>query len=354
VWITDFGPAKVSDQVMTNPGDIIGTLRYMPPEGFDGQADARGDIYSLGVTLYELLGLRPAFGDGDRRQLIKQVTTTDPPQLERINPAVPRDLAKVVHKAMEREPSHRYPTAGELADDLGRFLSDRPVRARPLSVSERTWRWCRHNRVVAMLTALIAAVLVLSASAGLIMSLILWDALDRTVQAKAETQDKLWLANYEQARAVRLSRQIGQRTDSLAAVVDAARIRPDERLRDEAIAALALPDVRLGPVLDALHGVGRMTQRRPHALSTVCWRRGRCDLHFRRRWGRERADRYGPSAFRLLFSGDYAIWLKLTRRRRCHLAIGDEHQSCRSSRVAGCGLQPDGCVVTALTAGSRV
>ena len=74
VWVTDFGLAKADDQQnLTHTGDILGTLRYMPPEAFDGKADARGDIYSLGLTLYEMLAFRPAFDESERNQLIKQV-----------------------------------------------------------------------------------------------------------------------------------------------------------------------------------------------------------------------------------------------------------------------------------------
>jgi WD40 repeat protein/serine/threonine protein kinase len=154
VWVTDFGLAKAHDQPdLTHSGDVLGTLRYMPPEAFDGKADARGDVYSLGLTLYELLALRPAFDETDRHQLIKQVTAAVPPRLGRLAPAVPRDLATVVEKAIDRDPARRYPTAGELAADLQRFLDDVPIRARRVGRVERLGRWCRRNPVVAGLTA---------------------------------------------------------------------------------------------------------------------------------------------------------------------------------------------------------
>src|SRR5207302_7070398 len=109
VWVTDFGLAKADDQQdLTHTGDVLGTLRYMPPEAFDGKADARGDVYALGLTLYELLALRPAFDEKDRPRLIKQVTGSEPPRLHRLNRAIPRDLVTIVHKAMEREPGQRY------------------------------------------------------------------------------------------------------------------------------------------------------------------------------------------------------------------------------------------------------
>jgi WD40 repeat protein/serine/threonine protein kinase len=153
VWVTDFGLAKAHDQPdLTHSGDVLGTLRYMPPEAFDGKADARGDVYSLGLTLYELLALRPAFDETDRHKLIKQVTAAVPPRLGRLNAAVPRDLATVVEKAIDRDPARRYPTAGALAADLQRFLDDVPIRARRVGRVERLGRWCRRNPAVAGLT----------------------------------------------------------------------------------------------------------------------------------------------------------------------------------------------------------
>ncbi|MFO0810021.1 MAG: protein kinase [Gemmataceae bacterium] len=159
VWVTDFGLAKsVGDDNLTATGDILGTLRYMPPEAFDGKTDARGDVYSLGITLYEMLALQPAFGERDRAKLVKLVTAGDPPPLRSVNAAIPRDLQTVVRKAVERDPGHRYATAGELADDLRRFAADEPIHARTVGPAERLWRWCRRNPALA--AALAAVVLV--------------------------------------------------------------------------------------------------------------------------------------------------------------------------------------------------
>src|SRR5262249_33789384 len=115
VWVTDFGLAKADDQPnLTHIGDILGTLRYMPPEAFEGQTDPRSDVYSLGLTLYELLALRPAFDEKDRHKLIKQVTTAEAPRLDTLDPSIPRDLVTIVQKATNREPGRRYATAGDL------------------------------------------------------------------------------------------------------------------------------------------------------------------------------------------------------------------------------------------------
>ena len=160
VWVADFGLAKAQDQQdLTHTGDILGTLRYMPPEAFGGKVDARGDIYALGLTLYEMLAFRPAFDEKERGRLVRQVTDLAPPPLRKLNPEVPRDLETVVQKAIEREASHRYASAHALADDLRRFVDDEPIQARRASVAERLARWGRRNPVVAGLTAVVATLL---------------------------------------------------------------------------------------------------------------------------------------------------------------------------------------------------
>jgi WD40 repeat protein/tetratricopeptide (TPR) repeat protein len=161
VWVTDFGLAKANDQQnLTHTGDILGTLRYMPPEAFEGMTDARSDIYSLGLTLYEMLAFRPAFDETDRNRLVRQVTCDVPVRLWKLNRQLPQDLETIVHKAIERDASKRYSSAGDLAADLQRFIDDEPIAARPVSPAERTWRWCKRNQAPAAASALAAAGLV--------------------------------------------------------------------------------------------------------------------------------------------------------------------------------------------------
>jgi WD40 repeat protein/serine/threonine protein kinase len=173
VWLTDFGLAKAASDGndLTHTGDIVGTLRYLAPERFSGQGDLRSDVYSLGLTLYELLALRPAFDEADRNKLVKQVLHDEPVRPRKLNPAVPRDLETVVLKAIARDPAHRYQTPTEMAEDLKRFVEDRPVRARRASLPERFWRWCRRNPGIAGLTL---AVLVLSVTVAVGSSLAAW------------------------------------------------------------------------------------------------------------------------------------------------------------------------------------
>ncbi|MFO0810020.1 MAG: WD40 repeat domain-containing serine/threonine-protein kinase [Gemmataceae bacterium] len=194
-WVTDFGLAKsVGDDNLTHTGDILGTLRYMPPEAFEGRADARGDVYSLGITLYEMLALQPAYGERDRARLVRQVTTEEPPALATVNPAIPRDLRTIVAKASEKDITHRYQTAGELADDLGRFAADEPIRARTVGPAERVWRWCRRNPLVAGLLATVVGLLVAVAATASV-------GYARTVAALAEADEVKAIALAERDRA---------------------------------------------------------------------------------------------------------------------------------------------------------
>src|SRR5262249_5108443 len=130
---------------LTGEGDVPGTLRFIAPERFAGQADAPSDLYSLGLTLYELLTLRPAFDAGDRIALLEQILHTEPPRPRALAPNLPRDLETIVLKCIAKEPGQRYPSADALADDLRHFVAGEPVRARPVGPLERLWRWSKRN-----------------------------------------------------------------------------------------------------------------------------------------------------------------------------------------------------------------
>jgi WD40 repeat protein len=195
VWVTDFGLAKADDQQnLTRTGDILGTLRYMPPEAFEGKTDARSDVYSLGLTLYEMLAFRSAFDEKERNRLIKQVTETDPVRLGKLNRHVPRDLQTIVHKAIDKDPARRYASAGALAEDLQRFVDDEPIRARRMSQAERLWRWSRRHKAIAALLALLGTVL----TVGFVVMAMLWSrAEDNATFARSKERDAQTLATKE-------------------------------------------------------------------------------------------------------------------------------------------------------------
>ncbi len=160
VWITDFGLAKAEDDGLTATGDILGTLRYMAPERFRGAGDERADVYALGLSLYELLTLRPAFGASDRLRLIEQIKAEEPVRPRAVDHRIPRDLETIVLKATDKEPNRRYATAATLAEDLRRFIEDQPIEARRASYPERLARWARHHKSIAVSLGLFAVLLI--------------------------------------------------------------------------------------------------------------------------------------------------------------------------------------------------
>lgn len=225
VWVTDFGLAKATDHHddLTHTGDVLGTLRYMPPEAFEGKAAAHGDIYSLGLTLYEMLALEPAFSEKDRNKLVKQVTTGEPVHLTRLNRSIPRDLVTVIHKSIDREPGRRYQNAREFADDLERFVANEPVLARRSGTFERTMRWVRRRPAAAALIG-VSAVAAMALAATVIV-LLYSHELERA-KHEAETAR----TDAERARDA----EAGQRVATEAALFEAEKQRglADAALRD--------------------------------------------------------------------------------------------------------------------------
>jgi serine/threonine protein kinase len=191
LWVTDFGLARFdAGPHMTVSGDVLGTLRYMSPEqalAKHGLVDHRTDVYSLGVTLYELMAGEPAFAGPDRQEILRQIAFEEPRPPRRLDRTVPRELETVVLKAMAKAPTARYAAAGELADDLQRWLDDRPIRARPPTLGQRARRWARRHPAAVAAAAVVLAVSLLAAF------LVLWrekEWSDRQAAAATAAQEE--------------------------------------------------------------------------------------------------------------------------------------------------------------------
>jgi eukaryotic-like serine/threonine-protein kinase len=261
--VSDFGLAKQlggDAAAMTQSGAVVGTPAYMAPEQATGRSKDVGpaaDVWALGVILYEVLTGRPPFQGPTPLDTIRQVTADEPVPPRRLQPHLPRDLETVCLKCLHKEPRKRYAGAGELADDLGRWQRGEPVRARPVGLLGRTWRWCRRNAAVAGLLGAVGTLLLALAVGMSLAALRLGellqqsqDNLARATDAERDARDKLWHSYLDQAHALRLSQRRGQRFASLQAVRKALQLplpagRSLGELRNEAASALALPDVEV-------------------------------------------------------------------------------------------------------------
>jgi WD40 repeat protein/serine/threonine protein kinase len=205
LYIADFGLARIeTDVTMTMTGDLLGTLRYMAPEQGLGQRrviDHRADVYSLGATLYELLALVPAFGETDRSELLKRIAFDEPRALRKHDRRIPAELETIVLKAMAKQSDDRYQTAGELAEDLQRFLEHKPIVGKPPSRLERCLKWSRRHPAWAALFAVVSLGLI-ALSAGA-----MWHA--RTLSAA------LYESEHHRSLAQRSEKQALEREASL-------------------------------------------------------------------------------------------------------------------------------------------
>jgi hypothetical protein len=250
LWVTDFGLARFhGDAGLTLTGDLIGTLRYMSPEQALAKrvvVDHRTDIYSLGVTLYELLTLRHAFPGEDRQELLRQIAFEEPPAPRRLNKAIPVELETIVLKAIAKNPAARYATAQELADDLRRFLEDKPIKARRPTLFEVAAKWARRHKTVVRAAGVVLLLAVVALAVG---TFLIWQEKDRTAQEKAR-------AEVEEARAKAAYRAEAEE-----------RQRAQENLR---LAFEALNDVYMQMASNqALHGWGLAERDRKYLEKTL-------------------------------------------------------------------------------------
>ncbi len=191
--VTDFGLAKRLDgeSSLTVTGQVLGSPSFMPPEQASpdrGKVGRRSDVYALGAILYHLLTARSPFQAESLPALVTQVLNTEPIPPRLLNPSVPRDLETICLKCLEKEPARRYSTAKELADELGCFLKDEPIRARPVTRVERAWRWCRRKPALASSLSLAVALLLVLGIGGPIAAFRI-NQERRESQAQAYTSD---------------------------------------------------------------------------------------------------------------------------------------------------------------------
>lgn len=189
LWIADFGLAKLAEQnAVTATGDIVGTPQYMPPESFEGEYDIRSEVYALGLTLYELLTLKPAIEGNGTADIIRKATRGVTVRPRKLNPDIAQDLETILLKALSHDPEDRYTNAEELRKDLNCFLTDRPIAARKTNPIERMIRWSRREPKVAALT--ITTFLLLGALAS-VSAFGFWQTKQALNQAKASEQDSI-------------------------------------------------------------------------------------------------------------------------------------------------------------------
>ncbi len=226
LWITDFGLARCrTDAPLTRTGDVVGTMRYMSPEQALGQSalvDQRSDVYSLGVTLYELLTLQPALDGKDGPALLRQIDEHEPPRLRRLEPRIPADLETVVHKAMAKQREQRYTTSQQFAEDLRRVLEGKPTIARPPTIPDRLGKWARRHKRIVSAAAAVSLVALLGMATGTLL----------IAREKIKTEENYQLAEkrFREARGA-VDRFGAQLAERLADVPGAEQVRT-ELLRD--------------------------------------------------------------------------------------------------------------------------
>jgi tetratricopeptide (TPR) repeat protein/tRNA A-37 threonylcarbamoyl transferase component Bud32 len=201
--ITDFGLAKrlESDSSQTKSGTLMGTPSYMAPEQARGEVHDVGplaDVYALGAMLYELLTGRPPFLASTAMETIMQVTRDEPVAPTRTQANIPADIETICLKCLQKEPAKRYASAGALAEDLRRFLSGEPILARPISATERAWRWCRRNPWIAGSSAAIFVLLLAVAIGSTYAAVKIGIEKDRAKQNEMTARENEKVAN-EQA-----------------------------------------------------------------------------------------------------------------------------------------------------------
>jgi serine/threonine protein kinase len=204
LWVTDFGLAQIehAEGQLTRSGDALGTVRYMSPEQAAGNRvvlDHRTDIYSLGITLYEMLTLQPAIRGNDYRAMLNQVAEQDPIPPKSIDPSLPIELDTIVRKAIAKDPTQRYATALAFGNDLKAWLDDLPIAAKPPTAWQWLGKWRKRN---SLLVNVAVALLVIGSIGMLVTTLMVLNEQQRTKLAlESESRQRAAAdASFQQAR----------------------------------------------------------------------------------------------------------------------------------------------------------
>lgn len=192
--VTDFGLARNVNTDITNTRTVSGSLRYMAPERFSGVSNKAGDVYGIGITLYELLAGSSAFAATDAEHLIGAITDGRLKPIHTVRPEVPADLATIVSKAINVDVAQRYQSAGDLRDDLRRFLADEPIKARRTSLWGRFIRWVRRNPRLSGAVGTAAFALVAATVVSTIAFVVTAEANQRAVDALRQSEQTVDLA----------------------------------------------------------------------------------------------------------------------------------------------------------------
>jgi WD40 repeat protein len=245
-YLGDFGLAtdlEAFDCNQTLLSDVLGTPNYLAPEiaaGGMGKATTASDVYGIGAVLYELLSGQPPHRAKSLPAVLRHIENAQPESLAELLPRPPRDLIDICARAMEREPRHRYTTAGDLAEDLQRFLDGKPTIARPLNWSVAAWRWCCRHPAIAVL---VGSVILLLTALGIGSNVAAW-----RIKSAHENAELHWREGLlSQAATIRVARPPGFRDRALELVRQAASPKESDafrlKRRSEVLCALAFPSV---------------------------------------------------------------------------------------------------------------
>jgi eukaryotic-like serine/threonine-protein kinase len=249
VHLMDFGLASRQDDEarLTNDGDVMGTPSYMAPEqarGQEGEAKAASDQYSAGVVLYELMTGRVPF-EGPPAIVIHNQIHTQPDRPTKFRRKIPKDLETICLKAMAKGPEERYRSCGALANDLRRWLDDEPVRVRPPGAMEQLGRWVKRNRAVAMLSGVVALVLVLGVVVSVAFALRAGNEARRANSEAQRADDEAVAAKSALAKSQESEKRAeteAQKASKSATTAEAERTKAQESEKQEKTARLRADD----------------------------------------------------------------------------------------------------------------